>query len=109
MSKPTASPWQTDDELPPQKMIKTMQAYQFSGVTEAEILAAFGASNFGDRSTPPAILAHGILQISAGFRTGGTLMAIMVHLGLVTRTYRTTKRGRLYAFDFYDDTRKPKP
>lgn len=79
-----------------------------TSITSKEIEAGFAFYRFGSNVEPTVelmvrLMAHALLQITAGMRTGGTLTMIMRDLGLLgARSGKLTKRGREFLFDCFD-------
>lgn len=79
-----------------------------TSITAKEIAAGFAYYRFGANTEPTVelmvkLMAHALLQITAGMRTGGTLTMIMRDLGLLgVRSGKLTKRGREFLFDCFD-------
>jgi len=98
--------------------VNTYRRCQLTELTEAEIVKAMGPFSYGkgtDRTIGLLVytLAHGLLEINAGFRTGGTLTMILRDMGMISgRSGNITKKGRAFLFDCFTvsvPTYRPSP
>lgn len=62
-------------------------------VTDDELAAAFGGSNFGDRDHRE-LLENSVLKKAIGYHCGHTITEIMKHLGLIGINETITKKGK---------------
>lgn len=67
-------------------------------VTDKQIELAWGNANFGDGPSKREIIANTILKCASGYHTGHTAKCIVEELGLVTKDWNLSQRGRRYLF-----------
>jgi hypothetical protein len=73
-----------------------------SNVTDAEIVAAFGGTDFGGMSHRK-LLEIGVLKRLVGYSCGHTLTRIMCELGLITKKETVTVKGKQFARAAYHE------
>lgn len=75
-----------------------------SNVTDAEIEAAFGGTNFG-HTQHRKLLESSVFKKAVGYHCGHTITVIMEHLGLIGKSGigTPTKKGRKFLAHAYGD------
>ena len=69
-------------------------------ITDAQIDAVWGNANFGN--TPKRdVIKDSILKCAAGYHTGHTAKCIVEELGLVTKKWSLTKKGKDYLYEAF--------
>lgn len=69
-------------------------------VTEEEIDTVWGNSNFGSMSKMD-VVKFGLLKCASGYYQGYTSKGILKDLGLITETYKLTRRGKFCLWEFF--------
>ena len=69
-------------------------------VTEAELDTVWGYADFGDVSRMD-VVKYATLKCASGYITGFTAEQILVKLGLVTKKWRLTKRGKTCLWNWF--------
>jgi hypothetical protein len=69
-------------------------------IKEEEIDAVWGNSDFGPM-TKMDVVKFGLLKCASGYYQGYTSKSILIDLGLITQTYKLTKRGRYCLWEFF--------
>lgn len=63
---------------------------------------AWGNANFGD--TPKReVIKWALLKFACGYKTGYTIKAILLDLGLLTQRLHLTTKGKKYLFECFDN------
>lgn len=70
-------------------------------VTDQQIEIAWGNANFGGSHSKRDIIANTILKCASGYHTGHTAKCIVEELGLVTKDWKLSQRGKRYLFAAY--------
>lgn len=73
-------------------------------ITDEEIAAAFKGTNFG-HMRHRELLEQGCLKCMAGYISGYTLTGIMKSLGLVTDKFNLTKKGKMFCYYSFHDSK----
>lgn len=69
-------------------------------ISDEELATAYANSNFG-ALTPREVVASTLLKCASGYETGHTAKCIVSELGLVTKQWTLTKRGKEYLYFAY--------
>lgn len=70
-------------------------------ITDKQIEIVWGHANFGGSHTKREIIANTVLKCASGFHTGRTAQMIVEELGLVTKDWKLSQRGKRYLFAAY--------
>jgi len=70
-------------------------------VKEEELTEVFGNANFGQGVTKREVVSNSLLKCATGYKTGHTAKCILEELGLVTKNWTLTKKGKEYLFAAY--------
>lgn len=72
-------------------------------VTLVEVEAVWGNANFGPRlnANKLDVVKYGLLKCASGYYQGHTSRSICTDLGLISKGYRLTKRGRYCLYEFF--------
>tara|TARA_R110002073_G_scaffold314073_1_gene486217 strand:- start:557 stop:808 length:252 start_codon:yes stop_codon:yes gene_type:complete len=71
-------------------------------VTDKQIDLAWGYANFGDNYSKRDIIANTLLKCASGYETGHTAKCIVEELGLVTKRWELSQRGKRYLYAAYN-------
>ena len=69
-------------------------------ITDEELDKAWGYANFGNCSKRD-ILRSTLLKCASGYYTGHTAKCIVEELGLVTKKWTLTKKGKQYLYEAF--------
>jgi hypothetical protein len=73
-------------------------------VSDEELNMSYANSNFGSY-TPRDVVKGALLKCASGYHTGHTAKCIVSELGLVTKKWTLTKKGKQYLYyAFYNGT-----
>lgn len=64
-------------------------------VTDEQLDTAYGNAHFGTM-TKRDVIRFGVLKCASGYRQGHTSKTICEDLGLITKNYNLTSKGRIY-------------
>lgn len=68
-----------------------------------EIDIVWGNADFGSSLSRLDVVKQGVLKCAAGYHQGLTSRQIVTELGLITKKYRITKRGRFCLWRWFGD------
>lgn len=69
-------------------------------VEQSEIDAVWGNANFGDIPRLD-VVKYSVLKCACGYHTGWTARQIVTELGLITKGYKITERGRYCLWQWF--------
>ena len=70
--------------------------------TDKEINLVWGNANFGEMEKIN-VVKMGVLKCASGYSQGSTSRSIVIELGLVTKGYNLTRRGRKCLWEWFND------
>lgn len=74
-------------------------------VTDEQLNNALGNANFGSSISKRDIIKYTLLKCASGYRSGNTAKCIVYELGLTTKSWTLSKKGKEYLyFAFYNGT-----
>lgn len=71
-------------------------------ITNEEIDIVWGHANFGPNPDKRKIIASTLLKCASGYASGSTARHIVYELGLVTKSWKLSKKGRLYLYAAFE-------
>lgn len=74
-------------------------------VTQEEIDSVWGNANFGKMERID-VVKYGLLKCACRYYQGHTSTSILIELGLVTESYKLTKRGARNLYEFFKSDKK---
>lgn len=81
-------------------MVKKMNSQEI--VTKEDIDSVWGNSNFGGISKED-VVKYGLLKCASGWYQGHTSTRILQELGLITKKYVLTKRGKYCLWEWFKE------
>lgn len=67
-------------------------------LSDEKIIEAWGNASFGESVTKRDVVANALLKFACGYVTGHTIECICKELGLLTKNYNLSTKGKAYLF-----------
>ena len=71
-------------------------------ITDEQINIVWGYADFGPNPDRRKIIASTLLKCASGYHSGSTATHIVHELGLVKKSWKLSKKGRLYLYAAFE-------